>query len=110
VRGRALRPVDEAVLDDHLLGGMVSGGQAGDQRGHRVGADVELKEPRAVVGARCAAGALVGVAGEERAAVDASLEREPDRGPKWLEASAGLRRLEERTRGGRALAVEHEQV
>src|SRR5207247_8667579 len=44
IGGRALRPVEVAVLDDDLLGRVVAGGKARDQRLHGVVAEVELKE------------------------------------------------------------------
>src|SRR5207253_4624218 len=73
-------------------------------------AEVGVQVPRAVVAARCAAGALVRVACEQGAASGASLERKSDRGPERLEASAVLRRLEERTLHLRPVAVQHQQV
>jgi hypothetical protein len=89
VGGRALRPVEVAVLDDHLLGRMVAGGQPGDVGVERVAAEIDGDDAGGVVaGPRCPAGPLVGI-GREQGAVEDVLEGEADGGPVALELVRG---------------------
>src|SRR3989442_1369303 len=112
---RPLRPVDMVVLESDLLCRVVSGRQAGDERGDPPGFGIDGHDARAVVVA-ARAQALVGVGREQPPALEASFERDIDRGTVWLEDTGTNRhrrrvgRLAEGTSDFPPALVEHQNV
>src|SRR5437660_2459911 len=114
---RALRPVEETVLDDEQLGRVGAGRQAVDEPIHRGGRQVPSRidrdDARGVVppAARRAAHPLIRIGAEQGAAAESILEGKTDRRAILLEAGAGgATELAEGPRYLVAFLVEHEQV
>src|SRR5206468_8686412 len=94
---RALRPVKPAILDEKLLGRMVTRRQAVNQGRYRVPGKVDARDARAVVAAaRRTAHSLVGIRGIEGAALEVVLEGKTDGRTVGLEASSCGGRLADR--------------
>src|SRR5690348_10883623 len=78
VRRRALRPVEEAVMDGNLLGRMVAGRQAGHELSDCAGLRIHLEDARGVARTLRAADALSRVR-HEHAPAEIILEGDADR-------------------------------
>src|SRR5262249_47992655 len=109
IGGRALRPVDPGTFERELLGRMVSGGQAGDKRGHCSRLRVDDHDARTAV-LPTAVGCLIRVGREESAALEIALEGDVDRRPCWLEPDAGSCRLAKWSGDLFTVLVEHKDV
>src|SRR5215467_14740803 len=109
IGGRALRPVDPAILERELLGRMVPRRQAGDKRGHCSRLRVDDHDARTAV-LPTAVGCLIRVGREQSAALETVLEGDVDRRPCWLQSDAGSCRLAKRSGDLFTVLVEHKDV